>query len=204
MQKSLMMIFILLLLSTLTKAQDYEADLLLGVNFSQIDGDQFAGYNKLGLNIGFAISRKIAEPWEASFEVRYSQKGSRKVLDPDIPQPSLVINYHYAEVPLLARYNFTENIQFQAGPSIGVTVFNERNDNGFVKKEEALLGYEVAFHLGGSYHLGEHWSADLRHSYSLFSVRDYPIIFNSPTWFGRAGWYNRLFTVGLRYNLSGR
>lgn len=183
-------------------AQDYQADLFLGANFSQVDGDQFGGYNKLGLNVGIAINRQVKGPWEASFELLYSQKGSKKVLDPDIPEPSLVLNYHYVEIPLMARYVFNEQIKFYAGPSIGINVFNERDDNGFVSEEEALTPLEIALQLGGSYYIGENLALDLRHGYSIVSVRDYPIVFNGPTWFGRAGWYNRWFTVGVRYSLG--
>ncbi len=202
MQKTFIVIFIMLLSSSSLFAQGYKADLLLGANFSQVDGDQLGGYNKLGLNIGIAISRPLTKPWEASFEILYTQKGSKKVIDPDNITPTLKIDYHYVEVPLLARYKLNKKIRFFGGPSIGVNVFNQRDDNGIVLKEKQLLKYEVALHLGGSYHLTDKLSADLRHSYSLLSIRDFPIVVNSPTWFGRAGWYNRLFTVGLRYNLG--
>ncbi|MFY0644948.1 MAG: PorT family protein [Bacteroidia bacterium] len=201
MQKYLSLIICIFLFGEL-RAQGYQAELLLGANFSQIDGDQLAGYNKLGLNTGIAISRKVKEPWEWSFEILYTQKGSKKVIDPEVFTPTLKIDYHYAEVPILARYNFNKKIRFFAGPSVGISVFNERDDNGFIAKEEALLKYEVAFHLGGTYFFTDHWGAELRHSYSVLSIRDYPIVVNSPTWFGRAGWYNRLYTIGLRYNLG--
>ena len=202
MQKTFILIFIMLVSSATARAQGYGAELLLGANFSQVDGDQLGGYNKLGLNVGLAISRPLTKPWESSFEILYTQKGSKKVIDPDNITPTLKIDYHYVEVPLLARYNFTDKIRFYGGPSIGVNVFNQRDDNGIVLKEQQLLRYEVALHLGGSYHFSERISADLRHSYSLLTIRDFPIVVNSPTWFGRAGWYNRLFTVGLRYDLG--
>jgi len=184
-----------------TKSQGFEAALYVGANFSQVDGDQIGGYNKLGLNTGFAISRAVNKTWMWSFEILYSQKGSKKVLDPDVPQPSLKLNYHYIEIPFLARYRIGD-IQFYSGPAFGINVFNEREDNGFVSEEEGLKSTEISIHLGGTYYLGNHFGFDLRHSYSIVSIRDFPIVVNSPTWFGRAGWYNRLFTVGIRYNLG--
>lgn len=192
-----------MILATLgTSAQVYNANIIVGANFSQLDGDQFAGYNKLGLNLGIAISRKVNGPWSAGFELTYSQKGSKKVLDPDIIEPSLLIAYHYVEVPLLAKYEFRKKFHFYAGPSIGAVVYNKRDDNGIISKEEELNRTELALHMGGSYQLSERWYVDLRHVNSLLSVRDYPLTANSLTWFGRAGWYNRLFTVGLRYDLG--
>lgn len=203
MLKSYSYLFIIFLsFSISASAQDFEADLLLGANFSQVDGDQFGGYNKLGLNVGIAINREIKEGWEGSFELLYSQKGSKKVLDPDIPEPSLVLNYHYVEIPLLARYTLNDQIKFYAGPSIGINVFNERDDNGFISEEQALTPLEFALQMGGTYYVNKNLGFDLRHGYSIASVRDYPIVFNSPTWFGRAGWYNRWFTVSVRYSLG--
>lgn len=192
----------MLLVSFAVFGQGYSAHLMVGANFSQVDGDQFAGYNKLGFNTGIAINREFKGKWSGGFELLYTQKGSQKVLDPDVPEPSLVINYHYVEVPIIARYQVMEKVSAYAGPSIGVVVFNERDDNGFVSKEEGLNSWELAMHLGVSYAFTNRWNADLRHSYSLWSVRDYPMLANSIMWFGRSGWYNRLFTLGLRYDLG--
>ena len=70
-------------------AQDFGAELLLGANFSQVDGDQLGGYNKLGANIGIQINRDIKEDWDLAFELRYSMKGAKKVQDQENPSPTL-------------------------------------------------------------------------------------------------------------------
>jgi opacity protein-like surface antigen len=188
--------------SMLSNAQDFGATLLASANFSQVDGDQLGGYNKLGANFGIQINREINDDWEAAFEIRFSMKGAKKVIDPEIPQPTLKLSYHYVEVPLLAKYTKYNKVTPYGGLSIGVNVFNERNDNGITSEEEALQPVEVGFVIGATYHLTEKMGIDLRHSYSVVSIRDYPIRVNSPTVFGRAGWYNRLFTVGLTLNLG--
>ena len=59
-------------------AQDFGAQLFLGANFSQVDGDQMGGYNKLGANVGIQINRPTNNDWESAFEIRYSMKGSKK------------------------------------------------------------------------------------------------------------------------------
>ena len=83
-----------------------------------------------------------------------------------------------------------------------INIFNERNDNGFKTEEPELRKAEISFHLGGSYALNDRTSVDLRHSYSLFSIRDYPVIGNPPSLWGRVGWFNRLFSLGISYNLK--
>jgi hypothetical protein len=184
-------------------AQDFGAQLFLGANFSQVDGDQFGGYNKLGANAGIQINRPINSEWESAFEIRYSMKGSKKVIDPEgPPTPTLDLNYHYIEVPLIVKYLGFGKIEPYGGLSIGVNIFNERNENGFKTEELELRKAEISFHLGGSYELNDRTSVDLRHSYSLFSIRDYPVIGNPPSLWGRVGWFNRLFTLGISYNLK--
>jgi hypothetical protein len=196
-------IFFWMLLGVLPSlAQQFDARLLVGANFSQVDGDRLGGYNKLGLNTGIQISRKIQEDWNAAFELRYSMKGSKKVIDPETFDPTLKISFHYIEVPLIAEYQGFEKIKPYGGLSAGVNVFNQRDDNGIVSEEQDLRVWETSVNLGAVYFLNDRLGVDLRHTYSLTSIRKYPLVVNGPTWFGRAGWYNRLFTLGLTYKLE--
>ena len=148
--KRIGLIIFIALFSVGVEAQEFDARLLLGANFSQIDGDQFAGYNKLGLNAGVGIGRSYNNEWDFGFELRYSMKGSKKVIDPEVFTPTLTINYHYIEVPLLAYYKGFDNLVLFGGPSLGVNVYNQRNDNGFRSEEEALNRTEVGLVLGGA------------------------------------------------------
>ena len=179
--------------------QGFGAELLLGANFSQVDGDQLGGYNKVGLNAGIQINREINDNWKGAFELRFSMKGAKKVIDPEFPSPTLKLSYHYVEVPLIAKYTYFDRVTPYAGLSLGVNVINERNDNGFLSEEDALRPMEVGVLLGGTYHLTDKIGLDLRHSNSVLSVQDYPVRLTSPTWLGRVGWFNRLFTIGISY-----
>ncbi|MGB1037828.1 MAG: outer membrane beta-barrel protein, partial [Bacteroidia bacterium] len=181
-------------------SQGFNAELLLGANFSQVDGDQLGGYNKLGLNTGIQINRKISDDWEGAFELRYSMKGAKKVIDPEAPPTfTLKLNYQYVEVPLLAKFTRFDPLTLYAGPSIGVNVQNEREENGIKISETELNKTEIGFHLGGTYYLNQNIGLDLRHSYSLFSVTEKNARSIGPSWFNRTGWYNRLFTIGVVY-----
>ena len=48
--KNIILLSAILFYSQVLFAQDFVAELLLGANFSQVDGDQLGGYNKLGAN----------------------------------------------------------------------------------------------------------------------------------------------------------
>lgn len=203
MKKILSLLFVVCFASSVS-AQGFGARLLLGANFSQVDGDQLGGYNKLGANFGLEINRKISDDLEGAFEIRFSMKGARKVIDQEaaVPDPTLILRYNYLEVPLLLKYTHWDRIIPYAGVSIGVNVFNERDDDGRVGDEENLNPTEVALQLGGTYMITEKIGLDLRHGYSLLSVRDFQRVPNAPGLFQRTGWFNRLFTVGLVIDLG--
>ncbi|MGB0850149.1 MAG: outer membrane beta-barrel protein [Bacteroidia bacterium] len=198
--KRIVLFFLLVSGFVLAFSQGFNAELLLGANFSQVDGDQLGGYNKLGLNTGIQINRKISDDWEGAFELRYSMKGAKKVIDPEAPPTfTLKLNYQYVEVPLLAKFTRFDPLTLYAGPSIGVNVQNEREENGIKTSETELNKTEIGFHLGGTYYLNQNIGLDLRHSYSLFSVTEKNARSIGPSWFNRTGWYNRLFTIGVVY-----
>lgn len=201
--KKIIIILFVLFYATLSNAQEFGSKLKLGANFSQVDGDNMGGYNKLGANIGIEINRSLNDKWDAFTEIRYSMKGARTpVQDPEGPaQDFLKLNFHYIELPLMVRYKKFEHFPIYAGLSVGVNVFNQRNENGIKLKEAELLNTEFAFHLGFNYEINDKWEVDLRKSISFISVRDYDFTVISPFWWGRAGWYHRLFTLGLNYNL---
>src|SRR5207249_3932615 len=81
---------ILLLLSGALRAQaqnpsDYYEEvprtfiggLIVGCNFTQVDGDNYAGYHRAGLNAGGIVYANLGDHLAASLEILYSQKGSR-------------------------------------------------------------------------------------------------------------------------------
>ena len=202
MVKSIVFFFLGLLSTATASAQSYEASLLGGLNFSQFDGDGFGGYNKLGLHTGLRISRAYKGPWSWGFEIDYTQKGSRKVLDPDKVDFSTRLDYHYLEVPFLAMYRYSEQLLLHGGLSVGVLVYNQEEYNGITAKTEDLRSSEIGLHVGAGYSFAKNWQLQLRHSYSLASVRDQGLIYNNMLQFGFAGWYHNVFTASLLYELG--
>ena len=104
------------------------------------------------------------------------------------------------EVPILAMYSITDKLQFSGGPSIGVNILGEREENGIAQDVDGLQPIEIAVVLDITYYVTDEFGLSLKHSYSVISVRDFPIQAGA-TGIGRAGWYNRLFTAGIRYRL---
>lgn len=57
--------------------QRFRVGATVGVNVAQIDGDSYAGYRKLGLQVGFQATATIRERFFISTEMLLSQRGAR-------------------------------------------------------------------------------------------------------------------------------
>lgn len=143
-----------------------------GANFSQVDGDNYAGFNKPGINAGPIIHINFNPNWSVSLELLYSQKGARSKPDPNVVNTYL-LRMDYAEVPVLANYNDKNRVIFQAGVAYGrlVNVLEEINgiDN---QNEEAFASDELSYIIGGTFLLGEmkHFGINFRYQGSITSV----------------------------------
>jgi len=83
----------------------FKAGLILGLNASQILGDDSGGYNKLGLQGGLRGTAVLKDKMDLSMELLYSQRGSyQKQGSPVCNNGSLKINLQYVEVPVVFSY----------------------------------------------------------------------------------------------------
>ena len=57
-------------------AQRFKGSAVFGLNFSQIDGDQLAGFSKLGWTGGFKLAYPLRKNSDLNIEMLYSQRGS--------------------------------------------------------------------------------------------------------------------------------
>jgi hypothetical protein len=206
----------MILLPELSRAQNpssfYEEEprtfyggLLLGSNFTQVDGDNFAGYHKVGLNAGGIVYTHLGEKVAASMEILFSQKGSRsnKAQASNSKMYSIErygIDLNYAEVPLQINYFDRRKSHFGGGFSFSQLITsNEYITSRPAFNEDTLTNFkfkksDINFVLGGNLHLWEGLFLNIRFQYSLFSVRK-----NYHPEFGRAEQYNNMWTLRLMY-----
>ena len=180
---------------------------LLGTNFSQVDGDAYAGYHKIGLNVGGIVYTRLSEHIAASLEILYSQKGSRGhqnqvigVTDSVITGYNIKLNY--AEVPIMLNYFDRRKSHFGAGFSYSRLISGEEKievTRGNVPHELDATAYpflksDINFLMSGNLHLVKGLFLNARFQYSLIPIRKthYPGI-------GRAEQYNNLWVVRLMY-----
>lgn len=179
--------------------------LLAGVNFAQVDGDSYAGYHKVGLNLGGIMYANLAPHLAASIEMLYSQKGSRGNKVQESGLSGVFINkYHidlnYAEIPLQINYFDKRKSHFGGGISYSQLISsNETIETSIGTINTDSLKFrkaDINLILGGSLHLVGGFFLNLRFQYSIIPIRTKNNI--NPN-FGRAEQYNNLWALRLMY-----
>jgi hypothetical protein len=92
-----------LLIAQAPEKRTFSATIIAGLNASQIDGDNTAGYRKIGLNVGARAGVILSEKWESSFEILFSQQGAQSQLIKGIPR-AFKCQLNYISVPLLIHF----------------------------------------------------------------------------------------------------
>lgn len=198
---------------SIASAQDYYEDdhvftggLVAGANFTQVDGDNYAGYHKVGLNAGGIVFVKFGENFSGSLEIGYAQKGSR-AHQPQLSNHQVFtilkynIDLNYAEVPIML--NYVDHKKFFAGAGLSYAQLVGSNES--VTASPALppdvdlndyrfKKYDVNFLLGFGIHLVKGFYLNARFQYSLVPVRK--DIYSE---LGRAEQYNNVWAIRLMY-----
>jgi len=103
-------------------AQTFNAGVLGGINFSQIDGDFTNGYNLRGLNVGGHLEVNLTnEKWSTSLELLYSSEGSTdsRVVGEVLKEARLKL----IQIPVYLNYYPVANWKFSFGGMYG-RIFN--------------------------------------------------------------------------------
>lgn len=79
------------------RAQRFKAGLIAGLTASQIDGDQSAGYHKVGVQGGLRAIAMIKDKQDVSVELLFTQRGCRN--QPRAYSEVFNITLNYVEVP---------------------------------------------------------------------------------------------------------
>lgn len=191
---------LLLIGTSLANAKDFKSGILLGINASQVDGDQNGGYNKLGLQGGFFVSQQFWEKSGLQLEILYSQKGSQSKSDPNNPgQILLKYRYGYAETQLL-WFRKISRLRLHTGVSFARLTSAEFDGGGGMRKMTDIKKWDYLWNLGAELKISKKWSAAIKGQYSLSTIRLAPKAQNSQ--FRRTGVYHNLFSFSLRYNFN--
>ncbi len=181
-----------------------------GIVGSQVDGDTYAGYSKLGYFAGIGINRKLSKVFEAEFALTFLQKGARKNYQTDsasIANGNLtfyLFRLDYVEIPLGFKVNY-KRFKAEFGASVAYLIhWTEQNQNGYYNNY-LPNNYDISGYLGLGYQLTDNVLLNLRNEYSAIPFRKFygTGVFRGyfPYNLFNQGLYNNLLILSLNYKL---
>ena len=214
MKKSFIILFIGVLLSlgsAKALAQSFNAGLIVGPTFCQVDGDHYAGFHQLGFTAGAYANLLLEDNLAVQMELKYSLLGAHsshyEITDRVPPLSPYSLRLHYAEIPVMLQYNLgafrvggrpLDFLTLEAGISADVRLKATEDVDGDyqittsrwnVLSATANAGVHVAFN--------EHLGLGARFMYSAVPIR----FTGNPGWFYNQ-YYNKVVQITLTYNIN--
>lgn len=194
----------------------FKGGFYIGANGSQVDGDNFVGYYKLGLNIGATAMYPLSKSFDVAMEILYSQKGSQSKMIEGYPQ-QLFFKLDYIEVPLLINYRSSpeinkanqgkdlDKVTLTAGVSVARLVYDTLVTYQIPFGQQNLpqvrslnkTDYDVV--LGGAYQLTDRIQINIRYNYSMAQMGASA---NSRS--RNQGMFNNVISFRIGYIVKGR
>lgn len=147
----------------------FQAGIVAGFNASQLDGDRFRGYSKLGAHVGLKVKYQLPSNPKIglSTEMLLAMKGSSQDLNFSSSNNNQIkIKLNYIEIPLVVSYREWK-VDFHAGLSYGrlIAVSNSILSSSY--SDEDFRKDDLGIVLGATYLFNENWGATFRFGRSV-------------------------------------
>lgn len=188
---------------------DYErkvffGSLVVGMNAAQIDGDNYAGYKKAGINMGLGAYMRFDKKWLGNLELLYSQKGAREINLYESPSVGTVpLGYrarlNYVEIPVSINYLVYDKLYLGGGLSYSRLLSDKEDIDSYtttqtISTENTFRKQDFNYLVSLQYQLYDNLLVRVRYQYSVLSIRDADKI---PVGFARSNQFNNLFAFHL-------
>lgn len=195
--RNILIVTSLLFASLTINAQEFNAGMYSSAVISQLYGDNYGGFNKLGFAGGFYVNRFVKKNLAPQLGFRYIQKGSREVND--------VVDYrcvlHYIEMPITLRYVPKDrlDLDIEAGLTFGYLIKGYEKLNGFeIIDAPPFNKFELGVTIGTNYEFSEKLFVGVHFSNSLLFIRPHSQDYNNMD----KGQHNTLLMLTLGYKFS--
>jgi Outer membrane protein beta-barrel domain len=197
MKGSSLLIILFIFSFPAASAQSFSAGLIGGLSTSQVAGDGLSGFNKAGVIVGGFVNTPLSPSALVQMEIVFMQKGSKKPYTAE-SGTFYVMRLSYIEIPLLYKHVLTSKFMVEAGPSVGVLVFSEEEDEyGIEEGRPPFNTVDVSGCIGLNYSLSKNWTFNTRFSNSVIPIRPYESGFSFAN-FDR-GQYNTVLAFTFHY-----
>jgi opacity protein-like surface antigen len=199
---------LLIMFSQSAQAQVFHGGILLGLTASQVDGDSYAGYDRLGILGGVYVSTELTHYLDARLEIRYASRGARNPASED-NTGSYLLSLHYIDIPVMGALKIKNYGSFELGLVPGYMFAANGEDDAGTLPEEYLVDFhkfDLGLLLGANIRITPKVTVSVRYTYSIFSIRDLESAGAYYSWFGKIfgnsrGDFNNYLSLGLNYQL---
>ena len=175
-------LFFIMFFSFSASAQRIMGAAILGVNASQVDGDEVYGYKKFGLNAGLSAIVPFGDKWSVSIENVFSQKGAhQRARYLDSLDGSYDLKLNYLDVPLLVHFTDKDIVTFGGGLSWGRLIQVSEQRNGYdmpatTLQSEIYNSNDFNLLLDLRFRVFERFRFNARYAYSLRPIATREVI----------------------------
>ena len=151
----------------------FKGSAVLGFNGSQIDGDNLAGYDKIGLTAGLKVEFPLSSAFDMGIEFLFSQRGSRSQLIKNQFAELSKIDLNYIELPLIVKWNdwwIEEEEYYKFNIHGGVTngyLASSNTDDSPAPSNGSINNYDIGLLVGLGFAFTKEWALTLRYTRSL-------------------------------------
>jgi hypothetical protein len=161
--------------------QRFAAGLVGGINVSQLDGDNYTGWNKYGLTGGIKVVTQLKSNIKLNIEFLYIDKGSK--IESEVPAfitrrpKDRIIGIKFIEVPVLIKFApvvTAPTFYMEAGLAFGKKIGSQIKENitsstltTFRDIESEFGSSELSSVFGFGYYLSKDLSMGARFTYGL-------------------------------------
>lgn len=191
------------------QAQSFNAGLIVGPTFCQVDGDSYYGFHQLGFTAGAYVNLPLVDQLSAQMELKYSLLGAHSS-DKEVREYGYLpysLRLHYAEIPLMLQYNLSnfrvggrslDFITLEAGASVDVRLrATEDVDADYQVTTSRWNLLSATANAGVHFAFNEHFGLGARFMYSVAPCR----FTGNPGWFFNQ-YYNKVIQFTLTYNIN--
>jgi opacity protein-like surface antigen len=189
------------------QAQSFNAGVIAGATFCQVDGEEYAGFHQLGFTVGAYANLPFGDYFSGQMELKYSLLGAHSS-DKEVREYGYnpySLRMHYVEIPLMLRYNLgvihVNFITLEAGASIDVLLKATENvmNGGPEVTTRRWSRISATANAGLHFDITKHLGIGARFMYSVAPCR---FVGNpTPGWF-RYHYYNKVIQLTLTYNIN--
>ncbi len=141
LMKKIVILLVLVFSVLYGQSQIFKGMVIGGMNLTQVEGDEFAGFNRFGANVGAGVYVGFDKKWGVSMETLFTQKGSHQgqqyetVIDSlgNQKNGSYDLHLNYVEIPLIFHYTDRERMTVGLGVSYSRLVSVDETEHGIHK-----------------------------------------------------------------------